>query len=78
MSMSPDPTHDIGAYVNHGQRQWVTMALLGGDITAQDAAARLSLLQHADEYGVECPDVRTPAIDYDALRDRLDEARGAR
>jgi hypothetical protein len=70
-----DPHATGSRAANAGQRQWVTFALLGREIDAQDAAARLSILQHADEYDVDAPDVRGDGFDYDRARDELEALR---
>jgi hypothetical protein len=42
-----------------GMRQWITLALMGGEITAQDAAARLSRVDKAEIAGEPIPDIRS-------------------
>lgn len=41
-----------------GQRQWVLLALFGGELTASQAAGKMSILEKAEASGEECPDVR--------------------
>ena len=49
--MSEGPSYE-------GQHQWIMLALLGGDITAREAAAKTSVLEKAEARGEACPDVR--------------------
>lgn len=40
-------------------RQWIVLARLGGEITAQEAARRLSIVDKAEREGGPIPDIRT-------------------
>jgi hypothetical protein len=49
----------VSAPTAEGQRQWILLALLGDDITAADAAERMSRVEKAEALGEPIPDVRS-------------------
>lgn len=40
-------------------RQWLVLAILGEEISAKEAAARLSRVEKAEQRGKPCPDIRS-------------------